>query len=317
MRKVMTGKASTVILVAAIGFAQVSEGWAQQRLRAHTATEAKPVQLLTSNRKVRGSKVSITVRGNTRRIVSNGLPDHRIANLKNPGSGQKITAQSYAFSMPVSPRVTGRATQVGLRTLIGVAVNGVPFDPAAAEYWQGNRNSGWQYEALGGALNMTFDASYAHLQPNGAYHYHGLPVGLMQALGWSKSNPSPLIGYAADGFPIYAITATMGGQVKEMQSSYRLRSGNRPGGGQPGGRYDGTFTQDYVYVAGAGDLDECNGAHVVTAEYPQGTYAYFLTASFPVVPRCLKGAPDASFAKSGPGGGARRSDRPRPPRGRG
>lgn len=40
---------------------------------------------------------------------------------------------------------------------------------------------------------------------------------------------------------------------------------------------------------GAGTLDECNGAFVKTADYPQGTYAYFLTDSFPVIPRCQKG----------------------------
>ena len=83
-----------------------------------------------------------------------------------------------------------------------------------------------------------------------------------------------------------------------MQSSYRVRSGSRPsGGGNPGGRYDGTFVQDYEYVEGLGDLDECNGALTVSAEFPNGTYAYFLTEGFPVVPRCLTGTPDASFQK--------------------
>ena len=43
----------------------------------------------------------------------------------------------------------------------------------------------------------------------------------------------------------------------------------------PGGKYDGTFTRDYVYERGSGDLDECNGRFTVTKEYPEGIYAYF------------------------------------------
>ena len=108
-----------------------------------------------------------------------------------------------------------------------------------------------------------------------------------------------MIGYAADGFPIYAITAEQNGQVVKMTSSFRLKAGNRPGGNEPSGRHDGAFVQDWQYAKGAGTLDECNGAMVKNNDYPQGTYAYFLTENFPVIPRCLKGAADASF-RNGP-----------------
>lgn len=39
----------------------------------------------------------------------------------------------------------------------------------------------------------------------------------------------------------------------------------------------GSFIQDYIYEEGYGDLDEFNGRFSVTPEYPNGTYAYFLT----------------------------------------
>ena len=109
---------------------------------------------------------------------------------------------------------------------------------------------------------------------------------------------SQLIGYAADGFPIYALTAELDGAVKQIKSSYQLKSGRRPGGSGPTGAYDGAFVQDYEYRAGSGHLDACNGMEVQTAEYPDGTYAYFLTESFPVVPRCLMGKADRSFLRS-------------------
>ena len=91
-------------------------------------------------------------------------------------------------------------------------------------------------------------------------------------------------------------------EVKILKSSYRVKSGNRPGGARgdrnnPGGKYDGTFIGDYEFVEGHGDLDECNGRFTITPEFPKGTYAYFLTEDWPVIPRLFRGTPHQSFAK--------------------
>lgn len=289
----------TVSLCAAIVLSLVAEGHAQQPpMRRHTATEADTLSLNAARKRARGGEVAMTIQGNTRIITSNGLPTHKVGSFPNAGNPNRISGQRYSFRVPVAPR-KGNARPLPRGSAFGVAVNGVPFDPNAAEFWQGNPRAGWTYNALGGAVALGLDANYAHVQPTGAYHYHGLPVGLMQQLGWSASKASPLIGFAADGFPIYALTGDVNGQVVRMTSSYRLKSGTRPGGAAPSGRYDGAFVQDYVYRAGSGTLDECNGATVRNAEFPNGTYAYFLTDTYPVVPRCLKGALGAGFGKSG------------------
>lgn len=287
-----------IALVIALGLGVVVQADAQGRpqMRNHTVTEAKPLKLVTANRSLSSSQVSITTSGSTRVIRANGVPDHAVGRFPNSGNPNPIKAQSYTFKMPMDPR-KGAPNALRRGALVGVALNGVPFDPGAAEFWKGDPRNGWQYEALGGAVRLGLDENYGHVQRTGAYHYHGLPVGLMQDLGWSPSKVSPLIGYAADGFPIYAITAEVSGAVKKMQSSYRLKSGSRPGGSEPSGQHDGTFVQDYAYVAGAGDLDQCNGAFVSTSDYPAGTYAYFLTETFPVIPRCLVGQADRSFQK--------------------
>ncbi len=285
-----------VTLSVAILLACVAQSNAQPKLRQHTATEAEPVSLASARQKVSGAQVDMTLRGNTRIIASNGVPSHRVGRFPNGGNPHRIAAQNHRFEVSVSPRAGNpRSLQNGASFC--VAVNGVPFDPNATEYWQGNPRSGWQYNALGGAVGLGLDANYAHVQPGGAYHYHGLPVDLMQQLGWSAAEASPLIGFAADGFPIYALTAEGNGRVVRMTSSYQLKSGNRPGGGQPSGRYDGAFMQDYEYRAGSGSLDECNGAQVTTADYPGGTYAYFITDTYPVLPRCLRGAMGSGFTK--------------------
>ena len=51
----------------------------------------------------------------------------------------------------------------------------------------------------------------------------------------------------------------------------------------------GTFTQDWEYVEGFGDLDECNGRVGVTPEFPNGIYHYYATDTYPFMTRCNKG----------------------------
>lgn len=276
------------------GFEAAAQG---RHLRKHTVTEATSLTLVPATKMLAKGRAVIKFSGRYRTITSNGIPTHRVGAFPNAGNPHKIKPQSHKFSVAYIPRKAFRTKKLGMDILMGVAVNGIPFDPMAAEFYLGN-HKGWQYNALGGAIPLGLDANYAHVQPSGAYHYHGLPVGLMQELGWQAGRPSPLIGYAADGFPIFAMTAKVDGKVKRMRSSYRLKPGNRPGGRKPSGPHDGSFINDYEYVRGAGDLDACNGVEVTTPDYPNGVYAYFLTRKFPVVPRCLVGKIGKGFKKA-------------------
>jgi hypothetical protein len=243
-------------------------------------------------------KVSVTVENQMRIIRSDGIPDHTPGEFPNPGNPNRITQQRYEFRVPEQPKTAATTTPLGMYPF-GVALNGVPFDPGAAEWWHRNRDSGWQYEALGSGVQLGIDEHHAHVQPTGAYHYHGIPMGLMKEL--PTTGPA-LLGYAADGFPIYGPLGYKSAkdaksEMIELHSSYRLRQGTRPTG--PGGIYNGSFVQDYEYVAGLSDLDECNGRFGVTNEYPEGTYYYVLTTEFPFVPRCFAGTPDDSFMNRG------------------
>ena len=135
-----------------------------------------------------------------------------------------------------------------------------------------------------------------------------------KAAPWTHS---PILGWAFDGYPIYgpygfSDPANAGSSVKRVKPSFRLRSitartslpdstlpqhtgvaqqlntnqyGPAIGGQFPLGRY----VEDFEYVAGLGDLDLYNGRFSVTPEYPQGTYAYYITiddngaAAFPYI----------------------------------
>jgi hypothetical protein len=267
----------------------------QPRLRDHRETEAEDVDLLRATQTAGTSEVSFTQSGNTIKITGNGIPDHLVGRFPNRGNPNRISEQNISYSIPASPKIARRVTDLELGWSFGISLHGILFDPLAAEFWRGDRRSGWSYNALGGAISLGLDENHAHVQPTGKYHYHGIPTKLVELLDWSASKHSPLIGYAADGFPIYAVNGSVNGNVQTMTSSYRLKSGNRPGGSKPTGDYDGAFNEDYQYVEGAGSLDQCNGAYTVSKEYPSGTYAYFLTEEFPMVPRCFLGSPDRSF----------------------
>ena len=239
--------------------------------------------------------VKISQMGDFQLIESNGIPNHKVGTFPNSGNPHAISPQSYSFKVKQKPKYSNRIVRLEMHTNFGVAVNGIPFDPAAAEWYQGQRDSVWQYEALSGALPLGVDENHAHVQPSGAYHYHGLPVELLKKIDIKKNRTSSPVGWAADGFPIFALYDSKG---RELSSSYRLKKGSRPKSSlDPGGKYDGTFVSDYEYVKGQGDLDECNGKKI-SAENSSGTeYAYFLTRSFPVIPRCFRGIPDESFKK--------------------
>jgi hypothetical protein len=241
------------------------------------------------------SEVSITVKNGVRHIESNGIPNHEPGEFPNRGNPNAVRPLSYHFEMPAEPKVAKTSTPVE-RQPFGVAVNGVPFDPGTAEYWRGDMNSGWRYDALSGNINLGVDNSNGHVQPTGAYHYHGIPNGLVASLDNSKG--MILVGYAADGFPVYASYGFKDpmdakSDVIKVKSGYKVKEGQRPDG--PKGYYDGTFVQDFEHVEGYGDLDEHNGRFGVTPEYPEGIYHYYLTDTFPFIPRSYKGTPDESF----------------------
>jgi uncharacterized protein (TIGR03437 family) len=131
---------------------------------------------------------------------------------------------------------------------------------------------------------------------------------------------SPILGWAQDGYPIYgpygySDPTNPASPVKRLASSYQLRSitartslptwslPNHTGISQqltstqygppvstayPLGRY----LEDYDYIAGLGDLDQYNGRTTVTPDFPNGTYAYFITldsSGNPAFPYVLAG----------------------------
>lgn len=252
------------------------------------------------------AQASITVReiDGKRVIDADGIPLHATGRFPNRNNPNRIRSQSYHLQMPLHPQKAAQPTFMRGQPF-GISLGGVLFDPGTAEFWRGNRQ--WRMEAIGGPRNLGLDRNNAHVQPNGAYHYHGIPIGLFNRERRSQQGPI-LLGWAADGFPIYgpegyADPKDAGSPLVRLKPSWLLRTEPRDGG--PGGQPDGSYTRDFGFVAGSGDLDRCNGRFAVTPEMPEGGYHYVLTTGFPFIPRCWMGTPDPSFAqlRPGPGGG--------------
>jgi YHYH protein len=236
-----------------------------------------------------------------RLLTGNGVPDHPVT------GGQfatPISAQVISESFPLAPVSTGAVTGAAMN--VGYAINSVKLDPGTAGTCastasgtapgQGcvaiNGRDPWKIEALGGAFTFGTDENNAHVQPNGQYHYHGMPEGILTRL--NKGEAMTLVAFAGDGFPIYARYGHV--DANDASSAIKVITGSwqkkaTPDAGRPSVSIFpmGTFTQDYEYVTGSGDLDECNGRTGVTPEFPQGTYHYYVTDTYPYIQRCVKG----------------------------
>lgn len=239
----------------------------------------------------------------SRKLTANGIPDHAVGTFPSPANPNTISAQSVSAEFPLMPVETTSATTLGgPRGPVGFVLNGVKIDPSTAGTCNDSGSvcnlagggPGWNIEALGQtSFDFGEDENNAHVQPTGEYHYHGIPEGFVTKRG-GNSNTMTLIGWAVDGFPIYArygysIADNANSPLKVITGSYQLVSTVSPSRPSVSVYPLGTFSQDWEFVEGSGDLDRCNGRYGVTPEFPNGIYHYYATDSYPYFQRCVTG----------------------------
>ena len=238
-------------------------------------------------------------------LTSNNIPNHDF-NDASAAFATNVAEVSQTFTIPRNPTAAASSTALTQTTYNGVMLNGVPIDILSAGCYRpagpmadmnGNVAIGctdsdpWLLDPLGYDGGFGADEHNAHTQPNGSYHYHGSPEAMFDDN--PGPNGSPVIGFAADGFPIYGsyFLDSGSGMVRKALSGYTLKAGTRPTGpGNPGGTYDGSYRDDWEFTD-AGDLDECNGMTV------DSQYGYYVTDTFPWIIGCFTGTPHTSFNK--------------------
>lgn len=220
------------------------------------APEVSSVEVDGSNVIVRSSGVSLTYLGP---LQASPQPDEAPRRLE--------------FRIPLHPHAAeGRHVHLA-PSIAGVFLNGVPiYNRFEAISYQGQNI--WHFDPI--AVGRQGEA----------------PDGFIESLIPASGRHSPLLGFALDGYPVYGPWGfDAHGELHRMRSSYRLRAITErtswPGGTQlTPAQYGppvsasfplGTFAEDYEYVPGSGDLDQYNGRFARTPEFPQGTYAYFLS----------------------------------------
>jgi hypothetical protein len=250
------------------------------------------------------ARLQVTGDGGSCVITSNDIPNYDF----DDGSArfaEPVATQAISVWVPRHPERSSTPTGLSLLINNAVMLNGVILDQLANGCYKpddpmadpnGNTTNGcgpvtdWRLDPLG-AVSFGTDSHNAHVQPGGLYHYHGNPMALFDP---AATTVSPVIGFAADGFPIYGpyYRDDSTGEVRRATSGYTLKSGERPArsSSSPGGAYDGTYIEDYEFT-GAGTLDECNGMTV------DGQYGYYVTETYPYVMGCFSGTPDLTFYK--------------------
>ena len=259
------------------------------------------------------SEVQWSCEDGQRRLVANGVPNHQTGE-QFVGERNPITTHEVNATMPLNPVARSGA---GQRVVVSAyALNGVIFNPGTGGRCASDitdvsecslrpgSTGDWTMEALGqSTFDFGEDANHAHVQRGGVYHYHGIPEGMLSEQNLAGESMQ-LIGWAVDGCPLYArygySDADAGtSELRIMEPSYQLKATPDPDRPSVDLVPMGTFSQDYEYVEGSGDLDECNGRFAATPEFPEGIYHYYTTDIYPFVQRCVKGTPDPS-ARSGP-----------------
>lgn len=289
------------------------------------------------------SKVNITNGGYWKVITSNGIPNHTIGIFPlggiDCGRPTALREQNYTFVIPAYSSKgklwPGRVFDIPKppfmdkpETVFGVAVNGVPFDPVAAEWWETATNevvdtvTDWNLNPMRNEkMEADLDCNYGHVQPDGGYHYHGYPYGLYDKIKLEQEtaednlgNPDHetrkrsqivLLGWAFDGNPIYGEHCGLDNSKTELinaRSSYKLLK--TPSAGRPSTSIFpmGDFVEDFWYDQSLFDsnrsvrLDQCNGHTGPTPEFPHGVYHYHILEKtdsladigFPYIGRCYR-----------------------------
>jgi len=249
--------------------------------------------------------VVITAGNTSCTLVSNSIPNHNF-NDATASFATDVSENSKNFTITRTPALAASTTALSGGIYDAVMLNGVVVDIQSAGCYSPNSQGAdadgnvaigcngaidWSLDPVSPLTSFGEDAHNAHTQPDGTYHYHGNPNAMFD------SNPgpdgSPVVGFAADGFPIYGSYFNDGGTVRLAVSSYKLIAGSRgtKTDENPGGNYDGMYTQDYEYIEDLGDLDACNGMTV------DGQYGYYVVDYYPWMIKCLSGTVDSSFSK--------------------
>ncbi len=124
-----------------------------------------------------------------------------------------VTDLSETFYIPVTPKPAAEIVKFGGPgphatgpSVRGIALNGVRFDAPAPVS-----------NILRAYTIAPFDDAGGHINPNAGYHYHAA-MGMTTKIAQDDGH-APMIGYALDGFGIYANTDANGNEYSDLDAA--------------------------------------------------------------------------------------------------
>ena len=148
------------------------------------------------------SGVSVNYSNEYAYIQSKAIPNHFYGPFS--GNPNAVSQQNQVFKIPLNPDVNPdqnnpqkKPTPLHMGN-VGVAINGVPIDLLTNEFYK-NRNH-WRVVAKPGQLGL--DKHNAHVQPNGKYHYHASPSGIIN--DYNFTTPSITVTGIPENYSVFS-----------------------------------------------------------------------------------------------------------------
>ena len=174
-------------------------------------------------------------------LSSDNIPNHDF-NDSSANFRTNVAEIDRVFRVQRDPQTASEISQINGQAWDAVMLNGVVADVKSAGCYKpsesradadGNTEAGcgpndnWMLIPLEYSTKFGADIHNAHVQPDGTYHYHGNPNAMFDDS--PSGDGSPVIGFAADGFPIYGsyILDSLTGTYRKALSGYTLKEGNR------------------------------------------------------------------------------------------
>ncbi|CAH1272835.1 Hypp4949 [Branchiostoma lanceolatum] len=160
-------------------------------------------------------------------VSSHGMPNHTLGPW---GDGNTITPSyvDHSYRIPKNPTIQAEPSCTPMGA-IGLALSGAAiFNPFT-----------WGCYDAGILEAEGFDECRGHPSPFGEYHYHIIPTCIFDV----TEVPSPIIGVALDGFPIYGPTDETGRALTSADL-------DECHGRQVNGQYRYHVTSDFPYFLG-------------------------------------------------------------------
>ncbi|OQR82123.1 hypothetical protein THRCLA_23240, partial [Thraustotheca clavata] len=152
--------------------------------------------------------VTVTTTAQTIIVTSTGIPEGRYGPFPNAYNPNYIKPQNYQFLLPRKTTWMPTPTALPLGK-VGVMLNGIPF-------YNHMHADGYSLLDVRIASHLILDMCNGYLGASGAYRYYGPPDCLLDSLGDITGTPSPIIGYAFDGYPIYGRYDNTGALATEL-----------------------------------------------------------------------------------------------------